>query len=402
MHSNAPENPGFEIDHPYIDESKWDIPEGFSPPTAKTQGWKENGPLVGTKTIDAVGQMNTVIKGFNDRIPGSGLGYVDIPIDLVSDSSGILTLTSFSVTYTIQTVNLGIEIPEGEILHERTEPYEVVTRHIVGESATKIREATLTLMTTSSASNPTMFWQDGDIFPSPNDPDGFVVMDGNSYSILNNSILEIHWIFRITSEFPDQSNVRFKTGCLDDSGSAGFSPLDLISEEGLRVNRTFGLGWMKVRDNEGDLVRDDVPNNAWVAAGETLHFQGAMWFMDSDDAPLDSAFDVRVSRNGWVESTARDTTNINGSFFISVVTPNIDVPDGLNYEVQTYNERNPTHVMAPNSDWSRTYRVDATPPERRAVFPADGSYEAGVNQQDVRILVHDEICLLYTSPSPRD
>ena len=391
VHSNAPENPGFEIDEPEIDESLWDIPEGFSPPQTATQAWKENGPLVGTKTIDAVNQLDAIIKGFNDRIPGTGRGYVDIPINLVSDSSGILTLTSFSVTYTIQTVNLEIDIPEGEILHERTEPYEVVTRHIVGESATKIREATLTLMTASSASNPTMFWQDGDIFPSPNDPDGYVVMDGNSYSILNNSILEIHWMFRITSDFPDQNNVRFRTGCLDDSGSAGFSPLDLNSEEGLRVNRTFGLGWMKVRDNEGALVRDDVPNNAWVAAGETLHFQGAMWFMDSDDAPLDSAFDVRVSRNGWVESTARDTTNINGSFFISVVTPNIDVPDGLNYEVQTYNERNPTHVMAPNSDWSRTFRVDATPPERRVVFPADGSYEAGVNQQDVQILVHDEV-----------
>ena len=385
LHSNAPENPGFEIHAPSP------IPANFNPPLSPTVGWKENGPLVGSKTVNAVGATNAIVKGFNDRIPDTGAGFVDIPIDLVSDSSGILTITSFSVTYTIQTVNLEINIPEGEILHERTEPYEVITRHIVGESATKIREATLTLMTTSSASNPTMFWQDGDIFPSPNDPDGYVVMDGNSYSILNNSILEIHWLFRITSEFPDQSNVRFKTGCLDDSGSAGFTPLDLISEEGLRVNRTFGLGWMKVRDNEGDLVRDDVPNNAWVAAGETLHFQGAMWFMDSDDAPLDSAFDVRVSRNGWVESTARDTTNINGSFFISVVTPNIDVPDGLNYEVQTYNERNPTHVMAPNSDWSRTYRVDATPPERRAVFPADGSYEAGVNQQDVRILVHDEI-----------
>ena len=216
-------------------------------------------------------------------------------------------------------------------------------------------------------------------------------MDGNSYSILNNSILEIHWLFRITSEFPDQNNVRFKTGCLDDSGSAGFSPLDLISDEGLLVNRTFGLGWMKVRDNEGDLVRDDVPDNAWVSAGETLYFQGAMWFMDSDDAPLDSAFDVRVSRNGWIESTARDTTNNNGSFFISIVTPEIDVPDGLKYEVQTYNERNPTHVMAPNSDWSRTFKVDATPPERVQLHPLDGSYEAGVYNQDVSILVRDAV-----------
>ena len=385
LHSNAPENPGFEIHKPHP------IPENFNPPLSPTVGWKENGPLIGTKTINAVGATNTIIKAFNDRIPDTGAGFVDIPIDLTSESSGILTLTSFSVTYTIQTVNLEINIPEGEILHERTEPYEVITRHIVGESATKIREATLTLMTSSTASNPTLFWQDGDVFPSPNDPDGYIVMDGNSYSILNNSILEVHWLFRVTSDFPDQNNVRFKTGCLDDSGSAGFAPLDLISEEALSVNRTFGLGWMKVRDNEGDLVRDDVPNNAWVAAGETLHFQGAMWFMDSDDAPLDSAFDVRVSRNGWVESTARDTTNNNGSFFISVITPNIDVPDGLNYEVQTYNERNPTHVMAPNSDWSRTFRVDATPPERITVSPEDGSYEAGVNEQDIRILVKDDI-----------
>ena len=385
LHSNAPENPGFEIHKPHP------IPENFNPPLNPTVGWKENGPLIGTKTIDAVGATNTIIKAFNDRIPDTGAGFVDIPIDLTSESSGILTLTSFSVTYTIQTVNLEINIPEGEILHERTEPYEVITRHIVGESATKIREATLTLMTSSTASNPTLFWQDGDVFPSPNDPDGYIVMDGNSYSILNNSILEVHWLFRVTSDFPDQNNVRFKTGCLDDSGSAGFAPLDLISEEALSVNRTFGLGWMKVRDNEGDLVRDDVPNNAWVAAGETLHFQGAMWFVDSDDAPLDSAFDVRVSRNGWVESTARDTTNNNGSFFISVITPNIDVPDGLNYEVQTYNERNPTHVMAPNSDWSRTFRVDATPPERITVSPEDGSYEAGVNEQDIRILVKDDI-----------
>ena len=385
LHSNAPENPGFEIHKPHP------IPENFNPPLNPTVGWKENGPLIGTKTINAVGATNPIIKAFNDRIPDTGAGFVDIPIDLTSESSGILTLTSFSVTYTIQTVNLEINIPEGEILHERTEPYEVITRHIVGESATKIREATLTLMTSSTASNPTLFWQDGDVFPSPNDPDGYIVMDGNSYSILNNSILEVHWLFRVTSDFPDQNNVRFKTGCLDDSGSAGFAPLDLISEEALSVNRTFGLGWMKVRDNEGDLVRDDVPNNAWVAAGETLHFQGAMWFVDSDDAPLDSAFDVRVSRNGWVESTARDTTNNNGSFFISVITPNIDVPDGLNYEVQTYNERNPTHVMAPNSDWSRTFRVDATPPERITVSPEDGSYEAGVNEQDIRILVKDDI-----------
>ena len=157
LHSNAPENPGFEIHAPSP------IPANFNPPLSPTVGWNEVGPLVGSKTINANGPTNAIVKGFNDRIPDTGSGFVDIPIDLTSDSSGILTLTSFSVTYTIQTVNLEITIPEGEILHERTEPYEVVTRHIVGESATKIREATLTLLTSSAASNPTLFWQDGDV-----------------------------------------------------------------------------------------------------------------------------------------------------------------------------------------------------------------------------------------------
>ena len=118
LHSNAPENPGFEIHTPSP------IPQGFNPPLTPTVGWKETGPLVGTKTITAVSATNAIVKGFNDRIPDTGAGFIDIPIDLTSDSSGILTLTSFSVTYTIQTVNLEINIPEGEILHERTEPYD--------------------------------------------------------------------------------------------------------------------------------------------------------------------------------------------------------------------------------------------------------------------------------------
>jgi len=92
----------------------------------------------------------------------------------------------------------------------------------------------------------------------------------------------------VTSEFPDQTGVRFKTGCLDNSGSAGYSPLDLLSDDTMEVNRSFGLGWLKVRDNDGRLTMDDVPDNSWVAAGETLYFQGAMWFHNTEDAPKDS------------------------------------------------------------------------------------------------------------------
>ena len=254
---------------------------------------------------------------------------------------GIVVLQSFSVTYTINTVNLDINIPEGEILHERTEPYEVITRHIVGDGANNyIQSATLSFLATPASSAPTLEWQDGDIFPSPNDPDDWIEVDQSSWSNLNNGILEIHWLFYVTSNFPDQENVRFVTSCTDTSGSdGGFTPTVLSSTSGLKVNNSFGLGWMKVRDNDGEMTSEDVEDGSWVAAGETIHFQGAMWFADSTDAPKDSAFDVRIAMNGYVDAAWRDTSNVNGSFFISVDMPDIDVESGLTYEIQTYNER---------------------------------------------------------------
>ena len=375
QHSNAPIQPGIDISG----KSGWSRPS-------------QDGALLGPLTVTGTSSgANNILKRFNDLIPDTGSGFSNITVELVAESSGILILESFAITYTMNTVNLDIDIPEGEILHERLEPYEVVTRHIIGEDATSMTEASLTLVTNSIAKNPTMYWGNGDIFPSPNDPEDYIELDASSWSSTSNGILEIHWIFHVTSEFPDQSNVRFRTGCLDNTGSAGYSPLDLTSTTGLEVNRTFGLGWLKVRDNDGALVMDDVPDNSWVAAGETLYFQGAMWFQNTEDAPRDSAFDVRVSRNGWVESTARDTTNNNGSFFISVDLPDIDVESGLTYEVQTYNEKEPTHVMQPNSDWQRTYLVDATAPLRTAVLPIDESYEAASTVQEVKILINDDV-----------
>ena len=44
---------------------------------------------------------------------------------------------------------------------------------------------------------------------------------------------------------------------------------------------------MNIRDNDGEVTSNDVEDGSWVAAGETLHFQGAMWFADSTDAPKD-------------------------------------------------------------------------------------------------------------------
>ena len=389
QHADAPEESGIEIGG-LLNPAKpfeWTTPSCWKMPAS-------DGALMGPLTVTHVtvsGSVNNLLKCLNDRIPDNGAGIANLSIGLVSSSSGVLVLESFSITYTVNTINLDIQIPVGEILHERLQPYEVVTRHIIGEDASSMTEATLTLQTNSIAKNPTMTWQNGDVFPDPNDPEDYIEMDASSWSNENNGILEIHWIFHVTSEFPDQNNVRFKTGCLDNSGSAGYAPLDLLSDETMTVNRSFGLGWLKVRDNDGRLTMDDVPDNSWVAAGETLYFQGAMWFQNTEDAPKDSAFDVRISRNGWVESTARDTTNNNGTFFIGIDLPEIDVPDGLTYEVQTYNERDPTHVMAPNGDWQRTYKVDATAPERMDFAPIDDGYEAASTQQEIKVMINDDV-----------
>ena len=190
----------------------------------------------------------------------------------------------------MQTVNLAIQIPEGEVLHARAEPYEVVTRHIIGENANGLQEASLTLLTSRASANPTLTWNPGDVFPAPNDPEDYIELDPSSYSVLNNGILEVHWLFTVTDQMPDMGlfdgqevigGVGFRTNCLDDSGSAGYSPALLQADSQLLANRSYGLGYLKVRDNDGELTRDDVPDQGWVSAGEQLHFTGAMWFKDT-------------------------------------------------------------------------------------------------------------------------
>ena len=371
MYTNAPERVGIDIGGDGSDE------------------WESQGILFGTTTQGGINFVNE----FNKLIPDTGAGTAIIPVHVTSESAGIVTLERFSVTYTINTVNLDITIPEGEILHERTEPYEVVTRHIVGDGATNyIQSAELQFIATPAASAPTLEWQDGDIFPSPNDPEDWIEIDQSSWSVENNGILEIHWKFYVTSNFPDQDNVRFRTSCTDTSGPGGeTTPAPLSSETGLRVNNSFGLGWMKVRDNDGEVTSDDVEDGSWVAAGETLYFQGAMWFADSTDAPKDSAFDIRIAQNGFVNSNWRDTSNVNGSFFISIQMPDIDVESGLTYEVQTYNERDASMVLPSNSDWFRTYKVDATHPEAMVTSPEEDAYEAADEAQKVSISVADAV-----------
>ena len=176
LHSNAPQGVGIDVGGDGSNE------------------WTSQGVLLGTTTQGGT----AFVKEFNDLIPDTGAGSVSIPVYVTSQSAGIVVLERFSVTYSINTVNLDINIPEGEILHERTEPYEVVTRHIVGDGANNyIQSATLSFLASPSSSAPTLEWQDGDIFPSPNDPDDWVEIDQSSWSVLNNGILEIIGCFTL-------------------------------------------------------------------------------------------------------------------------------------------------------------------------------------------------------------
>ena len=370
FHSNAPSQVGIDIGGDGSNE------------------WVSQGVLLGTTTRGGSAFSNA----FNNLIPDDGNGSVNIPVHVTAQSAGIVVLERFSVTYKINTVNLDITIPDGEILHERNEPYEVITKHIVGDGANNyIQSATLSFLASPASSAPTLEWQEGDIFPSPNDPDDWIDIDQSSWSSLNNGILEIHWLFFVKSNFPDQLNVRFQTNCLDTSGNNGYSPSPISSSTGLRVNNSFGLGWMNVRDNDGEVTSSDVEDGSWVAAGDTLHFQGAMWFADSTDAPKDNAFDVRIAQNGFVHANWRDTSNVNGSFFISIPMPDIDVESGLTYEIQTYNERDASKVLAPNSDWYRTFKVDATHPQALSTYPINDAYESAEVDQKISISLSDAV-----------
>ena len=112
FHSNVPENVELKIDGSKI--------------------WDRQGALFGAATAQSQDSSSSFLKRFNDNIPDTGAGFVDLEVALVSSRPGRLILSSFEVTYTMQTVNLAIQIPEGEVLHARAEPYEVVTRHIIG------------------------------------------------------------------------------------------------------------------------------------------------------------------------------------------------------------------------------------------------------------------------------
>ena len=77
LHSNAPNQPGINID-------------GAS-------AWKRSaadGALIGPITVSSQQGGNTLVDKLNDAVPNTGSGTVDIPIDLTSESAGKLSILS--------------------------------------------------------------------------------------------------------------------------------------------------------------------------------------------------------------------------------------------------------------------------------------------------------------------
>ena len=349
--------------------------------------WTHQGILLTTTRADGASLVNAL----NTLIPDTGTGTILIPVRVDSSNAGKLDINNFQITYTMQTVNLNISWEEDMVLHETMDSYEVITRHVIGENANTISSATLDFIASPSSDAPSLTWNsDGTLVDT--DPDDWIVPDAAlTWSNNSNGIMEIHWAFKVTSYFAEQENVGFKVSCTDDQG---VTPLFLSTgPSGIRVNQSYGLGWMKVRDNDGAVHHDDVENNEWIKAGEVIHFQGEIWYDGTEDAPLDSTFDVavikRTPEGDFLQ--AKDRSNQYGEFFIPVAVDTIDRPDGVFYEVQIDNPRDPLKVLSVNNSWQRTIRVDATSPTLVDTTPVDNAYEAGMDNQAVRVRIQDEV-----------
>ena len=355
--------------------------------------WEYEGTLLGSVTARSSGGNNDLKDAMNCIVPQTGTGTEIVGISVQSATAGKVEIKSIRVEYTMVTVNLDINFDENMILHERGESYEIVTRHVIGDNALGITNAELTFLASPSGDAPKLSWADDGTLVD-DDPEDWIIPDqGATWTNLSNGIFEIHWMFRVTDDFPEQNNVGWRVSCTDDNG---FSPATLSTGgAGIVVNQSYGLGWFAIHDVEGEVVNDDLQNGDWVVAGETVHFQGQVWFEGSQDAPLNSVFDIRVARKDsqgdFVASTWKDNSNPNGSFFISVMVPDMDIPEGVTFEVQTYNVRDPTKVMPVNESWQRTLRIDDSPPEILDSWPSEGGYEASSPTQQIAVTVADEV-----------
>jgi len=357
--------------------------------------WEYDGVLVGTTTARDAAPNVDLRNAFNCIVPGTGTGTEVIGVQVGSASAGQLKITSMTIEYTMATVNLDINYDETMILHERSQSYEIVTRHVIGDNAASITDAELMFIASPNSYAPKLSWADDGTLVD-DDPEDWIIPDqGGTWTNLSNGIFEIHWMFRVTDDFPEQDNVGWRVSCTDDTGLTPAILSTTGSSAGIRVNQSYGLGWFSIHDVEGEVVNEDVQNGDWVVAGETVHFQGQIWFDGTEDAPLNSVFDVRVARKDaqgdFTASSWKDNSNPNGTFFISIAVPDMNIPEGITFEVQTYNVRDPTKVMPTNESWMRTLRIDDSSPEIIDAWPAEGDYEASSAAQQIAITVSDQV-----------
>ncbi len=346
--------------------------------------WTSTSMLYGNTTASS----STLVAALNAAIPSTGSGTVHIPIDISTDTDGTVRLTSFSIEYRMSTVNLDILLPEDRVFHAREEPYTVTTRHVIGETAGGIDEAELSFVANPSMDAPVISWSQINGFSEVMDTKSWITLDpGDSQTSVEDGILSISWAFRVNFAFPEQNGVSFSVTCTDDTD---VSPSVLgAGITNVTVNHSYGVSSVTVMDKDGPIQSNDLPSNSWVKAGETLYFRGRVTFLNSEDAPYDDYFGVEVARNGIPDW--KDPTNANGEYLIPVDMPVLDMPDGVTFEVRTYNDLDATWVLPVGPSQQRIYYIDGTEPSVITAWPREGAYIDGRIDQAISYLIEDSI-----------
>ncbi|MBG17101.1 MAG: hypothetical protein CMB77_01925 [Euryarchaeota archaeon] len=346
--------------------------------------WTSTGSLFGTATVSS----SALVNALNAAIPSTGSGTVHIPIDITTETDGTVRITSFSIEYRMSTVNLDILLPEDRVFHARDETYTVTTRHVIGETAGGIDEAELSFVANPSTDAPVISWSQINGFNEVMDTQGWITLDlGDSQTSVEDGILSIQWAFRVNFAFPEQNGVSFSVTCTDDTD---MSPSVLgAGLTNITVNHSYGVSSVTVMDKDGPVQSDDLPSNSWVKAGETLYFRGRVTFLNSEDAPYDDYFGVEVARNGIPDW--KDPTNANGEYLIPVDMPTLNMPDGVTFEVRTYNDLDAQWVLPVGASQQRVYYIDGTEPSVIAASPREGGYIDGRVDQPISYLIEDTI-----------
>ena len=116
--------------------------------------WEYEGTLLGTTTARSSSGSNDLENAFNCIVPQTGSGTEIVGVKVYSAAAGKVKIKSMSIEYTMVTVNLDINFDENMVLHERGDPYEIVTRHVIGDEALGITDAELTFLASPNGDAP--------------------------------------------------------------------------------------------------------------------------------------------------------------------------------------------------------------------------------------------------------